>query len=59
MMTTGIKVFSDWWIGQVRSITTMSDTSKMLIYIGLVIGFGCMFGIAALVALWTSNKVTK
>lgn len=28
-VTTGIKVFSDWWIGQIKSIKTMSDTSKI------------------------------
>lgn len=59
MSTTAIKVFTDWWIGQVKSNTSLSDIEKMLLYSGLVVSFGCSFGLAAIVTLWTSNLVTK
>lgn len=58
ILTTGVKVFSDWWIGQIKTNTSMSTTNKLLCYGGLVIIFGCLFVLAALATVYTSNRVT-
>jgi hypothetical protein len=59
MASTGVKVLSDWWVGQMRKNTDFSDQEKMLLYGGLVLSFGCVFGLASIVTLWTSNLVAK
>lgn len=58
-VTYVIKVYSDWWLGQLKTMTGYSETDKLLIYGGLILAFGCAFGMAQLCHIWTSSRISS
>lgn len=57
MLTQGVKIFADWWIGSVSSLPWPLNESQILyIYIGLTAAFGVFLALSGLVGPVISAK---